>query len=96
MKVHDGTYFEDRNILSTWNAIVVYIETMKSFDYSHLNNELTFYANIIVIEISVDNLNMYPICTLKNSLDIVRLSPSILHLQSWRSNNVVMEPCVKT
>jgi hypothetical protein len=25
MKVHDGTYFEDQNILSTWNAIVDYI-----------------------------------------------------------------------
>jgi hypothetical protein len=25
MKVHDGTYFEDGNILSTWSAIVGYI-----------------------------------------------------------------------
>ncbi len=32
---------------------------MKSFNYSHLNNELTLNANIIVIEISVDNLNRY-------------------------------------
>lgn len=69
---------------------------MKTFNYSHLNNDLTFYANIIVIVISVDNLNLYPICTLKNSLDIVRLSPLMLHLQSWRSNDLVMEPCMKT